>query len=96
MFPYNSRMRDYLVATGRAGAAALADASRGWKRGRAIVFAKGKGGAPAGAHKIEAGEQVEAGRHSSSTGRCIGQRQVEGKLGFGRANSSACFETETF
>lgn len=26
MFPYNSRMRDYLVATGRAGAAALADA----------------------------------------------------------------------
>lgn len=26
MFPYNSRMRDYLVATGRSGAAALADA----------------------------------------------------------------------
>lgn len=26
MFPYNSRMKDYLVATGRAGAAALADA----------------------------------------------------------------------
>lgn len=26
MFPYNKRMHDYLVATGRAGAAALADA----------------------------------------------------------------------
>jgi hypothetical protein len=26
MFPYNNRMRDYLVATGRGGAAALADA----------------------------------------------------------------------
>lgn len=26
MFPYNTRMRDYLVATGRSGAAALADA----------------------------------------------------------------------
>jgi aconitate hydratase len=26
MFPYNKRMHDYLVATGRAGAATLADA----------------------------------------------------------------------
>jgi hypothetical protein len=54
MFPYNSRMRDYLVATGRSGAAALADAFKcaRWPRweqwGPGAMGAGGGGGGGGG------------------------------------------------